>query len=64
MLVAHLKNFKSGDVQNTDEMLPLLFAGQGDVAALHQPDEQPVVDGLAQGPDREKHLFENKCGLE
>ena len=58
--MVHLENLESCDVENTDEVVPLLLAGQGDVAALHQPDEQPVVDGLAQRSDGGRHLIGNR----
>jgi len=37
-------------------MLFLLFAGQGDIASLDQPNEKTIVDGFAQSSNRKIDL--------
>lgn len=48
-LGTYVKDFKTGDIKYTDEMLPLLFGVQCLVTLDDEPFEAPVEHGLSQG---------------
>lgn len=45
----YVEDLETGDIQYTDEVLPLLLGVQGLVTLLHQPLEQPVEHRLRHG---------------
>lgn len=53
----YVEDFKTGDIQYTDEMLPLLLRVQGFVTFFDQPLKQPVEHGLRHGTHRICYLI-------
>lgn len=53
----YVEDFKTGDIQYTDEMLPLLLRVQGFVTFFDQPLKQPVEHGLRHGTHRVCYLI-------
>lgn len=45
----YVEDLETGDIQYTNEVLPLLLGIQGLVTLFHQPLEQPVEHGLRHG---------------
>lgn len=45
----YVEDLETGDIQYTDEMLPLLLGVQGFVTLLHQPLKQPVEHRFRHG---------------
>lgn len=45
----YVENLETGNIQYTDEVLPLLLGVQGLVTLLHQPFEHPVEHRLRHG---------------
>ena len=52
----NLKDFESCNVEDSDEMMLFLFAGQGHVTSLNKPNEESIVNGFAQSSDRKENL--------
>ncbi len=52
----HLKDLETGNIQYTDEVLPLVLGVQGLVDTGHQPAEHPSVQALAKGSHGVHHL--------
>lgn len=53
----YVEDLKTGDIQYTDEVLPLLFRVQGLVTLFDQPFEQSVEHGLGHGTHRVRYLI-------
>ena len=52
-----LEDFEAGDIQDTDEMLPLVLGVQGLVDTSDQPGEHTGVQHLGQGSDGVQNLI-------
>ena len=57
MLYTHIKDFESGNIEDTNEVVPGFLGVEGLVDAPHQPAEHPVVQTLSQGADGVRHLL-------
>ena len=53
----YIKDLKTGNIQYTDEVLPLLLRVQSLVTFFHQPFEQPVEHGFRHGAHRIRNLI-------
>ena len=54
--VQYLEDFETGDIQHTNEELPLALGVQCLVDTTDEPLEHPVVDGLGHGVHTVHHL--------
>lgn len=52
----HVKDFKTCDIQDTDEVLPLLLSVKGFVDSLDEPLEHPIVHSLTHSTNGVKYL--------
>jgi len=46
MCYSHLENFKSGNIQDSDEVLSLVFCIEGFVYTTDEPFEYTIINGL------------------
>lgn len=53
----YIEDLETGNIQYTDEVLPLLLRVQSLVTFFHQPFEQPVEHGFRHGAHRIRHLI-------
>ena len=51
MIETYVEDLEAGNIQYTDEVLPLLLCVQGLVTLLHQPFEHTIEHTLGHGTD-------------